>query len=141
MRLSLLLVVKAALLIAVLLWAALGLARLIGTRIQYLALSPSIQTLASNLIRIALVFLALLIGLNTVGIDLTGVAVFSGAIGVGVGLGLQKIVSNFIRRHHSAVRALGKAGGRDRGRPRSWPRSPRSAPATHRCAAATARNT
>jgi small-conductance mechanosensitive channel len=95
-RLSLLLVVKAALLIAAMLWAALALARLVSTRIQHLALSPSVQTLASNLIRIALVFLALLIGLNTVGIDLTGVAVFSGAIGVGVGLGLQKIVSNFI---------------------------------------------
>ena len=41
-------------------------------------------------------FLALLIGLNAVGIDLTAFTVFSGAIGVGLGFGLQKIVSNFV---------------------------------------------
>src|SRR5207248_1779755 len=59
-------------------------------------LSPSIQALAGNLLKIVLVTLALLIGLNTVGIDLTAFAVFSGAVGVGLGFGLQKIVSNFV---------------------------------------------
>src|SRR5205814_6283551 len=97
MRLSLLLVVKAVLIIAILLWVALALARLIGARLQHLAgLSPSIQALAGNLLKIVLVTLALLIGLNTVGIDLTAFAVFSGAVGVGLGFGLQKIVSNFV---------------------------------------------
>ncbi|HVC56356.1 MAG TPA: mechanosensitive ion channel domain-containing protein [Stellaceae bacterium] len=97
MRLSLLLIAKAVLVIAILLWIALALARLIGGRIEHLAgLSPSVQTLARNLVKIALVFLALLIGLNAVGIDLTAFTVFSGAIGVGLGFGLQKIVSNFI---------------------------------------------
>src|SRR5260370_10637823 len=43
-----------------------------------------------------LISVALLIGLNAVGIDLTAFAVFSGAVGVGVGFGLQKIVSNFV---------------------------------------------
>jgi small-conductance mechanosensitive channel len=97
LRLSLLLVVKAVLVIAILMWAALGLARLASIRIRLLAgLSPSVQTLAANLIKIVLVSLALLIGLNTVGIDLTAFAVFSGAVGVGLGFGLQKIVSNFV---------------------------------------------
>ncbi|MGE5269961.1 MAG: mechanosensitive ion channel family protein [Thiohalocapsa sp.] len=97
MRLSLLLVAKAVLVIGFLLWAALALARLIGARIDRLAgLSPSVQTLARSLVRIALVFLALLIGLNAVGIDLTAFTVFSGAIGVGLGFGLQKIVANFV---------------------------------------------
>ena len=41
-------------------------------------------------------FLALLIGVNAVGIDLTAFTVLSGAIGVGLGFGLQKIVANFI---------------------------------------------
>jgi small-conductance mechanosensitive channel len=96
-RLSLLLVVKAVLLIAILLWAALALARLISGRIEHTTgLSPSIQTLTRNLVKIALVFLALLIGVNAVGIDLTAFTVFSGAIGVGLGFGLQKIVSNFV---------------------------------------------
>jgi small-conductance mechanosensitive channel len=81
----------------VLLWAALALANLIGIRIQHLAgVSPSVQSLARNLTKIALVFLALLIGLNAVGIDLTAFTVFSGAVGVGLGFGLQKIVSNFV---------------------------------------------
>ncbi len=96
-RLSLLLLVKAVLIIATLLWGALALARLVGARIEHLdGLSPSVRTLARNLVKIALVFLALLLGLNAVGIDLTAFTVFSGAIGVGLGFGLQKIVSNFI---------------------------------------------
>ncbi len=97
LRLSLLLVVKAALIIVILMWGALALAQLAGARIRRLAgLSPSVQTLAANLIKIVLVSLALVIGLNTVGIDLTAFAVFSGAVGVGLGFGLQKIVSNFV---------------------------------------------
>jgi small-conductance mechanosensitive channel len=97
LRLSLLLVIKAALVMAVLLWAALALGRLVNTRIQRVAaLSPSVQVLSGNLIKIALVSVALLIGLNTVGIDLTAFTVFSGAVGVGIGFGLQKIVSNFV---------------------------------------------
>jgi small-conductance mechanosensitive channel len=97
LRLSVLLVIKAGLMIAILLWAALALARLISTRIQRVtAFSPSVQVLTGNLIKIALVCVALLIGLNTVGIDLTAFTVFSGAVGVGLGFGLQKIVSNFV---------------------------------------------
>jgi small-conductance mechanosensitive channel len=96
-RISLLIVIKAVLVIAVLLWAALGLARLIGARMRHVTgLSPSVQALTSNLLKIALISLALAIGLNTVGIDLTGLAIFSGAVGVGLGFGLQKIVSNFV---------------------------------------------
>ncbi len=96
-RLSLLLALKAAAVIAALLWVALALHRLIGNRIQQVTgLSPSVQVLSGNLLKILLVTLALLIGLNTVGVDLTAFAVLSGAIGVGIGLGLQKIVANFI---------------------------------------------
>ena len=70
---------------------------MISARLEHIAgLSPSIQVLTANLIRIALIVVAVVIGLNTVGIDLTAFTVFSGAIGVGVGFGLQKIVSNFV---------------------------------------------
>ncbi|HVH77106.1 MAG TPA: mechanosensitive ion channel domain-containing protein [Stellaceae bacterium] len=97
LRLSLLLAIKATAVVAILLWAALGLSRLVRIRIQRVAgLSPSIQVLTGNLIKIALVTVALLIGLDVVGIDLTAFTVFSGAVGVGIGFGLQKIVSNFI---------------------------------------------
>jgi small-conductance mechanosensitive channel len=97
LRVSLLLVIKAVFIVAILLWIALGLARLIDSRVEHLAtLSPSVRALTGNLVRIVLVVVALLIGLNTVGIDLTAFAVFSGAVGVGLGFGLQKIVSNFV---------------------------------------------
>jgi small-conductance mechanosensitive channel len=43
-----------------------------------------------------LLFMAVMITLNTIGLDLTAFTVFSGAIGVGIGFGLQKIVANFI---------------------------------------------
>jgi small-conductance mechanosensitive channel len=97
LRLSVLVVLKAVFIVAILLWIAHGLARIIDTRLRrVVALSPSVQVLTANLIRIALISVALLIGLNAVGIDLTAFAVFSGAVGVGVGFGLQKIVSNFV---------------------------------------------
>jgi small-conductance mechanosensitive channel len=97
LRLSLLLIAKAAIIVVVLLWLAAALARLTSARIQRVAgLSPSVQLLIGNLIRIVLVCVAVAIGLNIVGIDLTALTVFSGAIGVGVGFGLQKIVSNFV---------------------------------------------
>lgn len=97
LRISVLLVLKAILMVAILLWIALVLARLLDARLQRTsALSPSVRALSSNLARIVLVSVALLIGLNIVGIDLTAFAVFSGAVGVGVGFGLQKIVSNFV---------------------------------------------
>jgi small-conductance mechanosensitive channel len=97
LRLSVLLVIKAVFVIAILLWIAVGLNRVIDKRLQRLAtLSPSVRLLTGNLVRITLISVALLIGLNTVGIDLTAFAVFSGAVGVGIGFGLQKVVSNFV---------------------------------------------
>jgi small-conductance mechanosensitive channel len=97
LRLSVLLVAKAAIIVALLLWAASALTRLVTHRLRYVnGLSLSIQLLISNLTKIALISVAVLVGLNTVGIDLTAFAVFSGALGVGLGFGLQKIVSNFV---------------------------------------------
>ena len=54
------------------------------------------QVLTAKLAKVVLLTLAVVVALNAVGIDLTAFAVFSGAIGVGVGFGLQKVVSNLI---------------------------------------------
>lgn len=59
-------------------------------------ISPSMQVLAIKFLQVMLYGAAFFIGLRTVGVDLTGLAVLSGAIGVGLGFGLQKVVSNLV---------------------------------------------
>ncbi|MBZ0122277.1 MAG: mechanosensitive ion channel, partial [Roseovarius sp.] len=59
-------------------------------------ISPSMQVLAIKFLQVVLYGAAFFIGLKVVGVDLTGLAVLSGAIGVGLGFGLQKVVSNLV---------------------------------------------
>jgi small-conductance mechanosensitive channel len=56
----------------------------------------SIRKMAANIVRAALLFIGLLVALSAVGIDLTALSVLGGAIGVGLGFGLQKIAANYI---------------------------------------------
>ena len=49
-----------------------------------------------QVVRLSLIAIAILVVLGSTGIDLTALAWFSGAVGVGVGLGLQKVVSNIV---------------------------------------------
>ncbi|SFJ65964.1 mechanosensitive ion channel family protein [Jannaschia pohangensis] len=59
-------------------------------------ISPSMRVLMVKLLQIILYAGAFFLGLKAVGFDLTGLAVLSGAIGVGLGFGLQKVVSNLV---------------------------------------------
>ena len=59
-------------------------------------ISPSMQVLIVKVVQIGLYTAAFFIGVRSLGIDLTGLAVLSGAIGVGLGFGLQKVVSNLV---------------------------------------------
>jgi len=96
-RLSALLVIRTIAVTAVLLWAAHLVGRFFENRISASTdLSPSFKVLAGKTVHIALTVLAGVIALNAVGIDLTALTIFSGAVGVGIGFGLQKVVSNFI---------------------------------------------
>lgn len=56
----------------------------------------SLRKAVSHALRALLVFISLLITLTAVGIDLTTLSVLGGAIGVGIGFGLQKIVASYI---------------------------------------------
>ena len=97
LRVSLLTVIKGIVSATVLLWAASALSRLLETRIRRAPdLSPSIQVLMGKLLKITLLTIAVIIAMKSVGIDLTALALFSGAIGLGIGFGLQKVVSNII---------------------------------------------
>lgn len=60
------------------------------------SLSPNLQVAVTRVIRVGFFVIAVITGLSTVGIDLTVLSVFGGAVGVGLGFGLQKICSNYI---------------------------------------------
>lgn len=97
LRISALIIIKAALSLAVLLWLAATAGRLLERRITTLPnLTPSLQVLLGKLFKTVFTIIAVVIALSSVGIDLTAFAVFSGAVGVGVGFGLQKAISNFV---------------------------------------------
>ena len=97
LRISPLLVIKTAVLLMLALWAASAAGDFLDKRVRSTAeLTPSIQVLIGKVTRLLLITFAILITLSTVGIDLSALAFFSGAIGVGNGFGLQKIVSNLV---------------------------------------------
>ena len=96
-RISVLLLLKGAVTLAIFVWIANVLSRLIDQRLRVFGpLTPAVQVLAAKLVRMTLLTLAVVLALGSIGIDLTAFAVFSGAIGVGVGFGLQKVVSNLV---------------------------------------------
>lgn len=83
--------------LALFIWVALFIANLLEKRLRSLATMPaSARVLITKTSRIVLLVLAFLFALNATGIDLTALAVFGGALGVGIGFGLQKVVGNFI---------------------------------------------
>jgi small-conductance mechanosensitive channel len=56
----------------------------------------SLRKAVSNATRATLLFLGLIVALSAVGIDLTALSVIGGAIGVGIGFGLQKLAANYV---------------------------------------------
>ena len=97
LNISLLTLVKGFVYLVIFLWLANLVSNFIQQQLRKSSsLTPSAAVLTSKLIHITLVTAAFLMAISTVGIDLTLFAVFGGALGVGLGFGLQKVVSNFI---------------------------------------------
>jgi small-conductance mechanosensitive channel len=96
-KITLRLIIEAGLSAMVTIFVALGISGLIETRIMKAqALNVSSRVVISKLIRALALTLSVLIALPLVGFDLTMLSVFGGALGVGLGFGLQKIASNYI---------------------------------------------
>jgi len=97
LRLTPLVVIKLGLVLIAALWLTNIASNFAESRINRSTdLTPSIQVLLVKMIRMGLMATAVIIALSAVGINLSALAVFSGAVGVGIGIGLQKIVANFI---------------------------------------------
>lgn len=96
-KVSLLTIVQAAASVFVTLVIALWAGAVLEERLMRMdALHSSMRVVAARMGKALLILLAVLLSLSLVGIDLTVLSVFGGALGVGLGLGLQKIVSSYV---------------------------------------------
>ena len=96
-RLSLLSIVNGAILFSVLLWVALTLSRLIQNFIRgHSDISPRAQVLLGKVVRFTMITVAVVVALTSIGLNFAALAVFTGALGVGIGIGLQNQVSNLL---------------------------------------------
>ena len=96
-RISLLLIINAIVMLGILFFGARFVSTTTSQRISANEeISPSMRVLVVKALQVVLYGAAFFIGMRAVGFDLTGLAVLSGAIGVGLGFGLQKVVSNLV---------------------------------------------
>ena len=96
-QVNLLLVLQALLTIIVTIFIALWLSRVLENKLmREEQLNVNLRVVLGKIIRIVLLFIATLIALSAVGLDITMLSVFGGALGVGLGFGLQRIASNYV---------------------------------------------
>lgn len=87
-------IVKGLLALGAMIYGAMALANFVDTRLAKTKLNAASRVLIGKVLRIFLVVTALLIAITTAGVDLSVLAVFSGAVGLGIGFGLQRGFSN-----------------------------------------------
>ena len=96
-RISVLTILQAMLSVAITVIIALWAGRTIEARLlEARGMDLNFRIVLSKLVKTLLVIIAILIALPAVGIDVTVLSVFGGAVGVGLGLGLQKIAANYV---------------------------------------------
>ncbi len=95
-RVSILTVLQGAISVAITVVLALWVGAALEERLMKVqTVHSSLRAVMARTVRALLIFMALMISLSLVGIDLTVLSVFGGALGVGLGLGLQKIVGSY----------------------------------------------
>ena len=96
-RISLWLLLQGTAALALALTVALWLARVTESRVMAAeTVDLSTRVVLGKVVRFAAIFVAILVALPMVGIDLTTLSIFGGALGVGLGFGLQKIAANYV---------------------------------------------
>jgi len=94
---NLLLALQGILTILVTIFIALWFSRVIENKLMRIQnINMNLRVVLTKLLRVFLLFLAILIALSAVGLDITMLSVFGGALGVGLGFGLQRIASNYV---------------------------------------------
>jgi small-conductance mechanosensitive channel len=94
---NLLIILQGILTVVATIFVALWLSRLVENKLMRTEqININMRVVLSKLIRVVFIFLAVLIALSAVGLDITLLSVFGGALGVGLGFGLQKIASNYV---------------------------------------------
>jgi len=96
-RITLWLITQAVGALAITITLALWVSRVTETRVlAEQGLEMSTRLVITKVVRIGALFVAVLVALPLVGLDITTLSIFSGALGVGLGFGLQKIASNYV---------------------------------------------
>jgi small-conductance mechanosensitive channel len=96
-RVSAYTILRAILVLALVFWTAAIIADIVDRRLGKLQrMRKTTRVLISKVFQITLYILAGLVALDMIGLDLTTLTVFGGALGIGLGFGLQKIASNFV---------------------------------------------
>lgn len=94
---NLYLLLQGMLIIILTIFIALWISRMIENKLlRTIELNMNLRVVLSKLLRIVMLFIAVLIALSAVGLDITLLSVFGGALGVGLGFGLQRIASNYV---------------------------------------------
>ncbi|MDO9233648.1 MAG: mechanosensitive ion channel [Methylotenera sp.] len=94
---NLLIILQGLLTILVTIFAAMWLSRFVEKKLLHIDhLNANTRVVLTKVLRVFLLFIAVLIALSAVGLDLTLLSVFGGALGVGLGFGLQRIASNYV---------------------------------------------
>lgn len=96
-RISVLLILQSVVTVVVTVVVALWLSRMLENRLMRAEqINMNFRVVMTKLVRILLTLVGVLVALSAVGFDITLLSVFGGALGVGLGFGLQKIASNYV---------------------------------------------
>lgn len=97
LTISLLGIIKGLFMLLFLIWISIRLSGAAESQLHKMPnITPSMEVLFAKVLKVILISLSILIGLQSVGIQLSSLTVLGGAIGLGLGFGLQKVISNLI---------------------------------------------
>lgn len=94
---NLLVIIKGLGLLMFLMWISIWLSGAAESQLHKMPnITPSMEVLFAKILKVALISISIMVGLRSLGIQLSSLTVLGGAVGLGIGFGLQKVISNLI---------------------------------------------